>query len=155
MLGKLWGVVFLLVLGMGIGVVLFAGAGVAPVLFKAPTLAHVDLSILDAGALMGRIFVRANTLLNVLGVFLALDSAFLILAKRRRGALLVLLSIIGVGLITLFSFYYTPNILQAQAMGTTATPEFARMHMQSEMLFKVLPFVLCALFVGRAWRLCR
>ncbi len=152
MLGKLWGVVVLLALGMGVGVVLFAGAGVVPVIFKAPEIAHVNLNTSEAGALMGQIFVRANALLNALGVLLLLDSLLLTLVARHRRVILALLALASVALIALFSFYYTPYILNAQATNTTATPEFARMHAQSEILFKVLLFLLCALFVGRTWR---
>ncbi|WP_235853001.1 MULTISPECIES: DUF4149 domain-containing protein [Helicobacter] len=144
----------LLVLGVGVGVVFFAGAGVAPVIFKASEIAHVNLGALEAGALMGQIFVRANTLLNALGVLLVLDSLFLAL-KKSKGAWLVLLSLISAGLIALFSFYYTPFILNAQATHMTDTPTFARMHTHSEVLFKALLILLCALFVGRAWRVAR
>ncbi|WP_233704473.1 DUF4149 domain-containing protein [Helicobacter cynogastricus] len=131
---------------MGVGIVFFAGAGVAPIIFKSGLLSQGD-----AGVLMGRIFVQANAFLNALGVLLGLDSLYLLL-KRSRRALLALLGLLSVVLIALFSFYYTPHILHAQAIGETATQAFAQMHTQSEILFKILLVLLCAGFVGRVWR---
>ncbi|WP_104578292.1 DUF4149 domain-containing protein [Helicobacter felis] len=143
---RFWHVLILLGLGMGVGVVFFAGAGVAPIIFKSGLLSQGD-----AGVLMGRIFVRANAFLNALGVLLGLDSLYLLL-KRSRQSLLALSGLLSTALIALFSFYYTPHILHAQAIGATTTQAFAQMHAQSEILFKVLLVLLCANFIGHVWR---
>ncbi|BCZ17515.1 Membrane protein [Helicobacter sp. NHP19-003] len=139
---SLWRVLVLLALGVGVGVVLFSGACVAPILFKTPEI----LDQHNAGVLMGRIFVRGNFLLNALGCVLILDSLVL-WAVHKSG--LRFFHLAGVALIGLFSFYYTPYILNAQATNATATPEFAAMHAQSEILFKALFGLLLISFIWR------
>ncbi|GMB96528.1 DUF4149 domain-containing protein [Helicobacter sp. NHP22-001] len=140
---RLWRVLVLLALGVGVGMVLFSGACVAPVIFKTP-------GILDqhhAGVLMGRIFVKGNYLLNALACVLILD-ALVLWAVHKSG--LLFFHLVGVALIGLFSFYYTPYILNAQAINATTTPEFATVHAHSETLFKALLTLLLISFVWRA-----
>ncbi|BDQ27074.1 DUF4149 domain-containing protein [Helicobacter heilmannii] len=140
---RLWRVLVLLALGVGVGMVLFSGACVAPILFKTPEI----LDPHNAGVLMGRIFIRGNFLLNVLAVALVLD-ALVLWAVHKSGLLFFHLA--GAALIALFSFYYTPYILNAQATNATTTPEFAAMHAHSETLFKALLALLLISFVWRA-----
>lgn len=152
---RLWGVIFLLLLGVGVGVVVFVGLGVAPVVFKAPAiLSYLALTPYDAGLLMARIFVKANGLLNLLALALVLDALVLLVTKKLRSVplVLVLAHVVGAALIALFSFYYTPYILRAQKQGRfyTTTKEFADMHAQSEVLFKALLVLLCFSFIYRA-----
>ncbi|CRF40890.1 DUF4149 domain-containing protein [Helicobacter ailurogastricus] len=140
---RLWRVLVLLALGVGVGMVLFSGACVAPILFKTPEI----LDPHNAGVLMGRIFVRGNYLLNVLAGVLVLD-ALVLWAVHKSGLLFFHLA--GAALIGLFSFYYTPYILNAQATNTTTSPQFLAMHAQSETLFKALLVLLCLSFIWRA-----
>lgn len=158
MLVRLWGVFFLLLLGVGVGVVAFSGMGVAPVVFKAPTiLSYLAMTPYDAGLLMGRVFVKANMFLNLLAVVLFLDVLVLFAIKRLKSVplVLVLAHILNIAFIFLFSLYYTPAILKAQAQGRfyTTTKEFMELHAQSELLFKALFVLLCFSFLYRAFTL--
>ncbi|WP_240330978.1 DUF4149 domain-containing protein [Helicobacter suis] len=134
---------------MGVGIVIFTGACVAPIIFKTSGILPTPLTRYDAGILMSHIFIRSNWVLNALACILVLDSLIL-----KKAILLRLSHLASSVLIFLFSFYYTPFILRAQSLGSayTTTQKFAQMHTQSEIVFKILLVLLCFSFCSRALR---
>ncbi|WP_240328761.1 DUF4149 domain-containing protein [Helicobacter suis] len=149
MLARLWGGLVLLFIGMGVGIVIFTGACVAPVIFKTSSILPTPITRYDAGILMSHIFIRSNWVLNALACILVLDSLTL-----KKAILLRLSHLANSVLIFLFSFYYTPYILKAQSLGSAyvATQKFAQMHAQSEIIFKILLVLLCYSFFSRVLR---
>ncbi len=146
-------VIYLMVLGMMIGIELAAGAFVAPVIFFPQTLLGEGiLSHFQSGILMTEIFLRMNTLLLFVGLFSVLFEIIAWVSKanhKDRSALL--LSLTAVVLAFLFIYYYTPFIQEAQAKGAlqTATDAFRSMHKQSEWVMKALMMVQIGLFLRR------
>jgi hypothetical protein len=146
-------VVYLLCLGMMIGLELAAGAFVAPVIFfPQKLLGDGVLSHFQSGMLMTEIFLRMNFLLLF---FSAISFSFELLmwiskAKISDKASL-LLSVTALVLTTLFTYYYTPFIVDAQSRGelATASEAFREMHKQSEWVMKGLMMVQIGLFIRR------
>ncbi len=144
--------VYLLILGILSGSLIILGAIVAPIVFKASSiLPELNLTPFESGKLMAQIFVRFNYLLGAMGFIVLLYEIISFIYSKRSFVYLILGVAIG-ALCLLFVFYYTPYILNAQKIGEVAiqSNEFARLHTQSEWLFKELFVLVCALFF---WRL--
>ncbi|AFI05475.1 DUF4149 domain-containing protein [Helicobacter cetorum] len=143
---------YLLVLGILGGSLVVLGAVVAPIVFKAPSiLPELNMTIFESGKLMTQIFVRFNFFLETIG-FIVLMYEIVSFVWGRKSLAQVALGLTIGGLSLLFVFYYTPYILNAQQLGEVAvkSDEFARLHSQSEWLFKELFILVCVLFF---WRL--
>ena len=143
---------YILLLGAGVGCII-ACVFAAATIFKAGEFLP-QLSISDSGLLMGKIFLKSNVFFNILaGVIIVYElltfwsaQLFNFSNQRRFWALIGGINVI---MIFLFTLYYTPYIMEAQALGNIATPEFDSMHKQSELVFKIL---LVGLSVSALWR---
>ncbi len=146
---------YLLLLGITIGTIITLGIFVAPVIFKAWLyLDPLEISKFHSGILMTQIFIKSGVLLN----FTAFAIIIYELIATRLGdsrPVFLLLGFLSVGLILLFTLYYTPYIIEAQKLGESATSsdEFASMHRQSEEVFKLLLVTLTLLFGVRIFAL--
>ncbi len=143
--------VYLLLLGILGGSLITLGMMVAPIVFKAPSiLPEFNLTLFESGKLMSQIIVRFNFLLGAIGFVVLLYEIISFIYDKRSLVYLILGVAIG-ALCLLFVFYYTPYILNAQKVGEAAiqSAEFARVHAQSEWLFKELLVLVCALFFLR------
>ena len=141
-----------LMLGIGVGCII-ACAFAAATIFGASSFLP-QLSIGDSGLLMGKIFEKCNVYFNILAIViiiyeLATFFTARLFAYSTQRQLWLLLGGVNVILIFLFTLYYTPYIMESQALGSFGTPEFDSMHKQSEMVFKILLFTLSSSAIWR------
>lgn len=146
-------IVYILMLGVAAGAVLTLGVFVAPVVFlPGAILGDGVLSHFQSGLLMSHIFVRFNYLLNFVALFIIFYEfkAFFSLDRDKFSFFVSILTVYCIGLFTL---YYTPYMLKAQAIGEKAitSSAFENMHKGSELDFKILLISLIALFARRVY----
>lgn len=131
--------IYLLLLGICIGVEISVGILVAPVIFF-PTnfLGEGVLTHFQSGILMTQIFLKFNMLFMFITIFILFYEIYTILKKRWDLTSLILAFII-ICCAFLFVFYFTPFIVEAQALGPSATSseKFLDMHKGSELVIKV------------------
>lgn len=150
---------YLLALGITIGGIIACGALSAPVIFNASSylaaLEITDMTRYASGILMTEIFVRFNYLLNAMAIFILVYELLVFNISSKKSLFLLGIGIFSVVLIFLFTMYYTPAIIAAQADGAaaTATEEFESIHTQSEMIFQILLISLSASFLWRTYLL--
>jgi len=146
-------VVYLLGLGAMIGIEIGVGMLMAPVIFY-PTsfLGEGVLSHYQSGILMTQVFLRFNIVLFVMTLFGLIYEALLF--KQGNGDRWALgLTLVMVYTAGMFIFYYTPFIVEAQALGSeaTQTQAFASMHKGSEKIIKILLVAQVIVFGRRVW----
>lgn len=150
---------YLLALGIAIGGIIACGAITAPVIFNASqylaSLEITDMTRYASGLLMSEIFVRLNYLLNALAIFILVYELLAFNISSKKSLFLLGIGVFSVIFIFLFTMYYTPAILAAQADGAaaTATEEFESIHTQSEMVAQILLLSLGASFLWRVYLL--
>lgn len=149
-------VVYLLSLGIIIGVEVAAGAFVAPVIFfPKHLLGEGVLSHFQSGILMTEIFLRMNFLLFIISVLSVIFEASLWITKQSvyKDKYALVFSTIAFALMMAFVYYYTPFIVDTQSQGDVATTSelFRSMHKQSEWVMKALMMVQVGLFVRRGF----
>lgn len=138
--------IYIFLLSIGVGCIMTAAFSAATIF----TMSEPEAG----GAIMGQIFLKCNAYFNILAIVIIIyelisfvfAKAFQNVNQRR---LWLLLGGINVICIFLFTLYYTPYILDAQAQGLTHTDAFYAMHKQSEIVFKILLFTLAA---SALWR---
>lgn len=143
---------YLWVVGATIGAIIACGIFVAPVIFKAYSfLPDLGITQYDSGILMTQVFLKLNNFLNFAGIVILIYELLAFNFSNKTNFIPLVINAINIVLIFLFTFYYTPNIIKAQAQGAsaTATPEFASLHAQSEWVFKVLLVLLSVSFAYR------
>lgn len=142
---------YFLILGAMIGIEFSVGALVAPIIFF-PTqfLGEGVLTHYQSGILMTQIFLRFNMILFFSVIVLWLFEFYMYIKIQKDKLSLVLLVVVTL-LVSLFIFYYTPFIVEAQALGAkaTQTPEFDKMHSMSEIVMKALMVAQIGLFFRR------
>lgn len=146
--------VYLMFLGITAGAILIEGIIVAPVVFNASNyLETIELSRFQSGLLMTEIFIRTNILLNITATLVLLYEGWCFLKKERDRICLFSGTIVVFGSY-LFTFYFTPLVLDAQKMGEkmAENAEFNAIHKASELDFKVLLLALIVLFSVRAYK---
>lgn len=139
MIYKIYG--FLLAALVGCELVL--GIVVAPILFKGGFLSEIlpDFTQFEAGILMGQIFHKFNYALMCVSVISIVFETFGLFIKTNSFYLRFsrfCLSLIVVLCTSLFVFYFTDYILQAQSLKDTQTMEFKSIHDASEYVFKII-----------------
>lgn len=134
---------YVLLLGIALGVEIAAGAFVAPVIFHPERYLGIGiLTHFQSGILMTQVFLKTNMLISIVAVYSIAYELFAWLKKHKDSVSLVL-SFIALILTSLFVFYYTTFIVDAQILGAqaTSTAEFAKMHHESEWVIKILMMV--------------
>lgn len=146
-------VVYLLGLGAMIGIEIGVGMLMAPVIFyPASFLGEGVLSHYQSGILMTQVFLRFNMVLFVMTLFGLIYEALLF--KQGNGDRWALgLTLVMVYAAGMFIFYYTPFIVEAQALGAevTQTEAFRAMHKGSEKIIKILLVAQVIVFGRRVW----
>lgn len=148
---------YFLILGLMVGVEFSVGALMAPVIFyPAQFLGEGVLTHYQSGILMTQIFLRFNMILFFSVIVLWLFEFYMYI-KVHKDKLSLILLLLATILIALFVFYYTPFIVEAQALGeeATQTAEFDKMHSMSEVVMKALMMVQIGLFFRRLWGILR
>lgn len=147
-------VIYLVMLGIAIGVEIAAGAFIAPVIFfPQKYLGDGVLTHFQSGILMTQVFLKMNFVIGVVALFSIIYEVQVFMMRKNYDLLSFLLSIAIVVATGLFLFYYTPFIVHAQQLGSaeTTTDLFAKMHKQSEWVMKALMVAQFGLFVRRSW----
>jgi hypothetical protein len=148
---------YMILLGMVLGMIVYAGAVVAPVTFGSEKLLGGEiLSHYQEGVIMTQNFVRLGYLVTVMMIVVALYEGYRFKmgehGKLEQGATIMVLATAA-----LFNFYYLPAILEMQSMGAeaTTTKVFANMHIASEIDFKILAASILALMIVNMRKACR
>ncbi|VDH01838.1 membrane protein [Helicobacter pametensis] len=127
-------IIFFLISAL-IGIELFAGIVIAPTIFFPQKYGlNVPLTLFESGLLMTRIFV-------ILGYILfSISLISLLYALIQKNRIFLLSMLIIVSLASLFVFYFTPFVLESQALGELATQneQFAQMHTYSQWCLKAI-----------------
>jgi len=147
-------VIYLVMLGIAIGVEIAAGAFIAPIIFfPQKYLGDGVLTHFQSGILMTQVFLKMNLLIGFVALFSIIYEVQVWMMFKNYDLLSFLLSIAIVIATGLFLFYYTPFIVHAQQLGSaeTTTELFAKMHKQSEWVMKALMVAQFGLFVRRSW----
>lgn len=147
-------VIYLVMLGIAIGVEIAAGAFIAPIIFfPQKYLGDGVLTHFQSGILMTQVFLKMNLLIGFVALFSIIYEVQVWMMFKNYDLLSFLLSIAIVIATGLFLFYYTPFIVHAQQLGSaeTTTELFAKMHKQSEWVMKTLMVAQFGLFVRRSW----
>ena len=152
-MGKSFFSIYMLFLGVMIGIEIAVGALMAPVIFfPASFIGEGVLSHYQSGILMTQVFLRFNMILLFMTFFGTAYEMYLFKSfKRDKWA--IALSLVVLYCALMFVFYYTPFIVEAQEAGVlaTQTEAFAKMHQGSEIDIKVLMMAQLALFMRRMW----
>lgn len=146
--------VYLVLLGMAIGVEIAAGAFIAPVIFfPQKYLGDGVLSHFQSGILMTQVFLKMNLFIGFITLFSVIYEVQVWMSHKRSDIVALSFSLIMALMTGLFLFYYTPFIVQAQQLGAleTATEAFSKMHKESEWVMKILMVSQFGLFLRRAW----
>lgn len=148
-------VVYMIIVGIGIGGVLTLGVFVAPVVFNANLFINEPtMSLLDSGMIMSEVFYRFGIFLNFVAFSIVFYEGYMIYLKKHSLTPLVFatVSVICIGLFTL---YFTPSILEAQRLGVEgiSSQSFNTTHKLAELDFKVLLGALVGLFGYRLVKL--
>ena len=145
--------VYLMMLGIALGIELTAGAFVAPVVFHAERyIGDGVLTLFQSGVLMSQVFLKMNVVVGFISLFSLIYEVQMMLTVRRfYDGISLLLSMVCLVAIGLFVFYYTPYIMQAQTMGVegTLSETFAKMHKESEWIMKGLMLTQVILLLKR------
>ena len=155
MMKKWIDIVYLMLLGIGLGVVLTLGAFVAPVVFHINDYVGAQLlSHYQMGLVMTAIFLKANYYLNFLAIVIILKEGYAY-KSFDRDWLVIPSAGTALLMIFLFTLYYTKQIVSMQALGESivSNPTFQSLHKASEIDFGLLGLSLI-LLLGRRLYLC-
>ena len=147
-------VIYLVMLGIAMGVEIATGAFIAPVIFfPQKYLGDGVLTHFQSGILMTQVFLKMNLLIGFVALYSIIYEVQVWMMRRNDDLLSFILSALSVVATGLFLFYYTPFIVHAQQVGAleTATDAFATMHKQSEWVMKALMVIQFMLFTRRGW----
>lgn len=147
-------VIYLVMLGIAIGVEIAAGAFIAPVIFfPQKYLGEGVLSHFQSGILMTQVFLKMNLVIGFAALYSIIYEVQVFMMRKNYDFLSFFLSLVIVVGTGLFLFYYTPFIVHAQQLGAmeTTTEAFATMHKQSEWVMKALMVAQFGLFIRRSW----
>jgi len=148
---------YLIFLGAVLGMIVYAGAVVAPVTFGSEKwLGSAVLSHYQEGLIMTQNFVRLSYVLVVLMIAVFLYEGY----RYKMGEhdkVSTSITLIVLAAAALFNYYYLPDIIAMQALGADATQNevFASVHKGSELDFKVLAVAILALMVVNMRKACR
>ncbi|KFL35146.1 MULTISPECIES: DUF4149 domain-containing protein [unclassified Sulfurospirillum] len=147
-------VIYLVMLGIAMGVEIAAGAFIAPVIFfPQKYLGEGVLSHFQSGILMTQVFLKMNLVIGFAALYSIIYEVEVFMMRKNYDFLSFVLSLMIVVGTGLFLYYYTPFIVHAQQLGAseTTTEAFASMHKQSEWVMKALIVMQFGLFIRRGW----
>jgi hypothetical protein len=148
---------YMIVLGMMLGMIVYAGAVVAPVIFGSEKLLGAEvLSHYQEGLIMTQNFVLLSYGLTVLILVVVLYEGYRF-KMGEHGKLENAVTILVLASAALFNYYYLPDIVSMQSMGAEATQtvRFAHAHIGSEIDFKVLAAAILVLMIINMRKACR
>lgn len=143
---------YLVMLGIAIGVEIAGGAFIAPVIFfPQKYLGEGVLTHFQSGILMTQFFLKMNFLIGFVALYSLVYEVYVWIMRKNYDFASFGFSFIAFVLTGLFLFYYTPFIVHAQNLGAdaTTTEAFNTMHKQSEWVMKALMVIQFGLFIRR------
>ena len=148
---------YLILLGITLGAILFAGVVTAPIIFNSSKyLGESLLSHYQEGLLMTQNFIMLSYLINILmiAVFLYEGYKYKMFERDKLTTISALLVIMSGAL---FNFYYLPDIINMQLAGEAMTKSeaFINTHKGSEIDFKILAFAILVLIVQNMKKACK
>ncbi|BCD62407.1 hypothetical protein NitYY0826_C1283 [Nitratiruptor sp. YY08-26] len=150
-------IVYMMILGIGLGLVLTLGALVAPVIFHANDYLGTSLlSHYQMGLLMTAIFLKSNYVLNFIAALIILREGYGY-KSFERDKIIIPAAATAVLMIFLFTLYYTKEIVALQALGeqVTQSETFINIHKASELDFGLLALSLTLLLGRRLYLYCK
>jgi len=142
---------YLILLAATFGAVIVLGAFVAPVVFNTDKiLVEMLMDNYNAGIIMGEIFHRFSYWVYF-STFIVIFYEVAAYKMGQRDAITFASAVTVIFSGLMFSGVYAPKILAMQALGREATQSdtFQKIHMASEIDFKILAVALIVLFVRR------
>lgn len=142
---------YFIILAASFGAILVLGAFVAPVVFHTDKIVSgILIDNYNTGIIMGEIFHRFSYWIYFLAVYVVLYEVISYKTGFRDSITFAAAAMV-IGTSLMFSGVYSPKILSMQAMGAEATQSdtFAKIHMASEIDFKILAVALIILFIRR------
>lgn len=145
---------YILLLGVGAGIIVALGAFTAPVIFNASQLLSFEMDRFSSGLIMTEIFVRSNVYLNFIAFIIVVFEIYAYRYTTYRSKIDLTLGTIAVTGIFSFTSYYTPLIIEAQKLGieATTTDSFRDIHRYAEMDYTVVLLALIALVFHRIFK---
>lgn len=143
---------YIILLGIALGVEIAAGAFIAPVIFHPEHyIGEGILTHFQSGILMTQVFLKTNMVLIIVASYCFLFELVQWIRLKERDSVALSLTVGALVLTSLFVFYYTSFILEAQNMGSSATitPMFAKMHKESEWVIKLLMITQLVLIIKK------
>ncbi len=136
---------YIMFMGTVLGSALFAGAVVAPTIFKSELLFDIEvLTHLQEGIIMSNIFIKFNYLLKIFILFTVAYEIYLY-KNMDRSLFRVSTLFIFISTAILFTDYYTPQILELIESGESSSELFKNLHFASELDFKIMTLALLIL----------
>lgn len=144
---KLVSIFYNLILGIALGSSFALAAFVAPVIFNSDlALSQQILTRFQEGLIMTAVFKKYSVLLNITVIVILLMEGLQIAVYKKRDYLQLGIAFVVLVSSLLFTVYFTPAIIQAQASGPgiTQSEAFQAMHQASVLDFS---FILVSLFL--------
>lgn len=139
---------YLIVLAVNAGVIMALGAFVAPTLFHTQSILGDLLSHYQEGLLMTAVFAKSNLWLIFVAIYVLLYELY-DYKHFRRDKWVMGAAFVVVFTSFMFVYYYTPDIISYQAQHQTQSEAFKRLHLGSELDFKLLLGALLLLLIRR------
>ena len=142
---------YIVLLATALGVTAALGAMVAPTIFRSELYLGAELlTHFQEGLLMTEIFRKYAVLMNTTAAAVVLREGYEFAVRRNRDYPVQLGAVAVVASALLFTLYYTPQIIAAQALGpeATRTAAFQATHQASVVDFKILLAGLVLMLAG-------
>jgi len=149
--------VYLILLGITLGSVVFAGSVVAVVVFNTQDVFNSTLlSHFQEGQIMSAIFIKLRVLVDICVVYIALYEGYKY-KMFERDKLTTMATFVAIATGLMFGHYYMPDILTMQLAGEkmTQTQAFINTHKGSEIDFKLFAVALLVLMVQNMKKACK
>ncbi len=150
-------VFYLMILGMVLGAIVYAGAVAAPVIFGSEQWLHgAVLSPYQEGLMMTQNFVRLGYMITGMMIVVALYEGYRF-KMGEHGKLEQAVTVMVLASGALFSFYYLPTMLHMQLLGAAATQTeaFIHTHVASTIDVAILALAILVLMIVNMRKACR
>ncbi len=148
---------YLILLGITLGAILFAGVVTAPVIFNSGKyIGEGVLSHFQEGVLMTANFKMLSHLLTVLMISVFLYEGYKY-KKFERDKITTVSALVLIMTAALFNYYYLPDIVNMQLAGPamTASEQFVNTHKGSEIDFKIMALAILVLMIQNMRKACK
>jgi hypothetical protein len=147
---------YLVLLGITLGAVLFAGMVVAPVIFNSERWLPELMSHYQEGVLMTQNFVRLSYLVDATVIAIVLYEGYKY-KMFERDTITQIAAFFAVATGLMFGHYYLPDIVTMQMAGEkmTQSQAFINTHKGSEIDFKIFAAAVLTLMIRNMQKACK